>query len=45
MKKINIIVLLLSIFGFQSSLVADTSVGLTFEITSTGSGATAALGQ
>ena len=45
MKKINIIVLLLGIFGFHSSSVADTSPGLTFEVTSTGSGATAALGQ
>ena len=45
MKKINIIVLLLGIFGFISSSVADTSPGLTFEITTTGSGASAALGQ
>ena len=45
MKKINIIVLLLGIFGFHSSSVADTPPGLTFEVTSTGSGATAALGQ
>ena len=45
MKKINIIVLLIGVFGFLSSSAADTAPGLTFEITAAGSGSSAALGQ
>ena len=45
MKKINIVVFLIGVFGFLSSAAADTAPGLTFEITAAGSGSSAALGQ
>tara|TARA_B100001057_G_scaffold200182_1_gene200896 strand:+ start:390 stop:1151 length:762 start_codon:yes stop_codon:yes gene_type:complete len=45
MGKLNILVVLFVIFGFASSVNADTSGKLTFEITSAGQGESAKLGQ
>ena len=45
MGKLNILVILFVIFGFTSSVIADTSGKLTFEITTPGKGESAKIGQ